>query len=382
GPMPLDERKIIARRCAFELPMGGVVNLGIGMPEGVAEVANEEKVLGYVTLTAEPGVIGGLPQSGLDFGAAINTDAVIHQNQQFDFYDGGGLDMACLGMAQVDADGNVNVSRFGPRLAGAGGFINISQSARRVLFAGTFTTGGLEVTIADGKLRIVREGKARKFIKSVEQITFNGAYAAETGQPVLYVTERCVFRRGGEGMELIEVAPGVDIGRDILAHMEFTPIIREPAVMDARIFRDEPMQLEETLLGLGLAERISYDAERNTVFLNLEGMHVRNRDDVDRIRRVVEELCQQVGRKVALVVNYDNFVIDAAVADTYATMVRYMETHYYTTSSRYTTSAFLRMKLGEALARRRVAPHIFETADEAHAYVQATGVDPPANDAA
>ena len=145
GLMPLDERKIIARRCAFELPMGGVVNLGIGMPEGVAQVANEEKVLNYVTLTAEPGVIGGLPQSGLDFGAAVNTDAVIHQNQQFDFYDGGGLDMACLGMAQVDADGHVNVSRFGPRLAGAGGFINISQSSRRVLFAGTFTTGGLEV---------------------------------------------------------------------------------------------------------------------------------------------------------------------------------------------------------------------------------------------
>ena len=381
-PMSLDERKVIARRCAFALPMGGVVNLGIGMPEGMADVANEEKVLSYVTLTAEPGVIGGLPQSGLDFGAAVNTEAVIHQNQQFDFYDGGGLDMACLGMAQVDADGNVNVSRFGPRLAGAGGFINISQSARRVLFAGTFTTGGLEVKVANGELRIVREGKGKKFIKAVEQITFNGAYAAETGRSVLYVTERCVFRRSREGMELIEVAPGIDIGRDILAHMEFAPIIRDPAVMDARIFRDEPMQLEETLLGLGLAERISYDAERNTVFLNLEGMHVRNRDDVDRVRRVVEELCQKVGRKVALVVNYDNFVIDAAVADTYATMVRYMETHYYTTSSRYTTSAFLRMKLGEALARRRVAPHIFETADEAHAYVQATGVDPKANDAA
>ena len=381
-PMSLDERKVIARRCAFALPMGGVVNLGIGMPEGVAHVANEEKVLSYVTLTAEPGVIGGLPQSGLDFGAAVNTEAVIHQNQQFDFYDGGGLDMACLGMAQVDADGNVNVSRFGPRLAGAGGFINISQSARRVLFAGTFTTGGLEVEVANGELRIVREGKAKKFIKAVEQITFNGAHAAETGQPVLYVTERCVFRRGREGMELIEVAPGIDIGREILAHMEFTPIIREPARMDARIFRDEPMQLEETLLGLSLTERISYDGERNTVFLNLEGMHVRNRDDVDRVRRVVEELCQKVGRKVALVVNYDNFVIDAAVADTYATMVRYMETHYYTTSSRYTTSAFLRMKLGEALARRRVAPHIFETADEAHAYVQATGADPKPDDAA
>jgi propionate CoA-transferase len=140
--------------------------------------------------------------------------------------------------------------------------------------------------------------------------------------------------------------------------------------MDARIFRDEPMQLEDTLLGLGLAQRISYDPSRNTVFLNLEGMHVRTRDDVDRVRRVVEDLCQQVGRKVALVVNYDNFEIDPAVADTYAAMIRYMETHYYTTASRYTTSAFLRLKLGEALSRRRVAPHIFETADEAHAFVR------------
>jgi propionate CoA-transferase len=371
GPMLLDERKIIARRCAFELPMGGVVNLGIGMPEGVAQVANEEKVLNYVTLTAEPGVIGGLPQSGLDFGAAVNTDAVIHQNQQFDFYDGGGLDMACLGMAQVDADGHVNVSRFGPRLAGAGGFINISQSSRRVLFAGTFTTSGLEVKVENGELKILREGKSKKFIRQVEQITFNGAYAAESGQPVLYVTERCVFRRGRDGMELIEVAPGIDINRDILGQMEFTPIVRNPGLMDPRIFRDQPMELEETLLGIGIAERVSYDAERNTLFLNLEGLHVRNRDDVDRVRRVVEERCQTIGKKVALVVNYDNFLIDAAVSDTYAAMVRYMETHYYTTASRYTTSAFLRLKLGEALARRRVAAHIFETADEAHSFVQA-----------
>ena len=359
GLMPLDERKIIARRCAFELPMGGVVNLGIGMPEGVAQVANEEKVLNYVTLTAEPGVIGGLPQSGLDFGAAVNTDAVIHQNQQFDFYDGGGLDMACLGMAQVDADGHVNVSRFGPRLAGAGGFINISQSSRRVLFAGTFTTGGLEVKVENGELKILREGKAKKFIQQVEQITFNGTYAAESGQPVLYVTERCVFRRGRDGMELIEVAPGIDVNRDILGQMEFTPIVRNPGMMDPRIFRDQPMELEETLLGIGIAERVSYDAERNILFLNLEGLHVRNRDDVDRVRRVVEERCQTIGKKVALVVNYDNFLIDAAVSDTYAAMVRYMETHYYTTASRYTTSAFLRLKLGEALARRRVrAAHL------------------------
>jgi propionate CoA-transferase len=376
APMPLDERKVIARRAAFELPMGGVVNLGIGMPEGVAAVANEERVLNYLTLTAEPGVIGGVPQSGLDFGAAVNTEAVLHQNQQFDFYDGGGLDMACLGMAEVDADGHVNVSRFGPKLAGAGGFINITQNARRLVFAGTFTAGGLETEVKDGKLRIVKEGRAKKFVKKVEQITFNGAYAAENDQPVLYATERCVFRRTMAGMELIEVAPGIDIERDILAHMDFRPIVKNPAMMEARIFRDEPMQLDETLLGLGMAQRVSYDPERNVMFLNMEGMHVKTRDDVDRVRRVIEERAHAIGKKFALVVNYDDFLIDAAVADTYAAMVRYMETHYYTTASRYTTSAFLRLKLGEALSRRRVKPHIFETREDAHAHVDGHEKEP------
>jgi propionate CoA-transferase len=373
APMPLDERKIIARRAAFELPMGGVVNLGIGMPEGVAAVANEEGILSHVTLTAEPGVIGGVPQSGLDFGAAVNTEAIIHQNQQFDFYDGGGLDMACLGMAETDAEGNVNVSRFGPKLAGAGGFINISQNARKLVFAGTFTAGGLQVHVDGVDLVIAKEGRSRKFVRAVEQITFSGSYAAEKEQPVLYVTERCVFRRTHDGMELTEVAPGIDIERDILAHMDFKPIIRNPVAMDPRIFADEMMHLDETLLGLGLAQRVSYDVERNILFMNLEGMHVKTRDEVDRVRRAIEERVQLVGRKVALVANYDQFRIDPAVADTWAAMVRYLDMHYYLTASRYTTSAFLRLKLGEALSRRRVKPHIFETRDEAHAFIAANG---------
>ncbi len=253
SPMVLDERKLVARRAAFELPLGGIINLGIGMPEGVSRVASEEGLLGAVTLTAEPGVIGGMPQGGLDFGAAINNDALLAQNQQFDFYDGGGLDLAVLGMAQVDAQGNVNVSKFGSKLAGAGGFINISQSASRLVFVGTFTTGGLDVAVDHGKLRIVREGRTSKFLPAVEQITFNGDMACRRGQMVLYVTERAVFQLTEQGLELIEIAPGIDIQTQILDLIPFPIIARQPRLMNPCLYNPKAMGLAQ-LLGANVVD--------------------------------------------------------------------------------------------------------------------------------
>lgn len=241
----LDERKIIARRCAMLLNKEQkILNYGIGVPEMIATVLNEENQEEHFVPTVEPGAIGGTPQGGLNFGASIYPRAIVDQPYQFDFYDGGGLDAAFLGLAQCDKEGNINVSKFGPKIAGCGGFINITQNAKSVVFCGSFTAGGLEIEVKDGKLVINQEGKIKKFINSVEQITFSGKVAKENSKKVVYVTERAVFELTKDGLVLSEIAPGVDLQKDILDQMEFAPIVAENLkLMDERIFREEKMGL-------------------------------------------------------------------------------------------------------------------------------------------
>jgi propionate CoA-transferase len=358
--MVLDERKVIARRALMQLRPNDIVNLGIGMPEGIASVVQEEQLLDLVTLTAEPGVIGGLPAGGLSFGAASNADAVIDQPYQFDFYDSGGVDIAFLGLAQADCEGNLNVSKFGSRLAGTGGFINISQNAGQVVFVGTFTTTGLMLEVQGGRLKIVHEGRQRKFVERVEHRTYSGAHALARARSALFITERCVFRlvQQGQGskLELIEIAPGIDLEREILAQMNFTPLISaELKLMDGRIFAPQQMGLRAHLLALPLAQRIAFDARQQILFINLEGMEVADGATIDDICDLVAatleplELLEPLrlpGSKVDVIVNEDNLTIHPQQSTAWLALQDELDLRYYSSVMRYTHRAFLRALAG------------------------------------
>lgn len=242
--MELGVRKVVARRGSLELTADALVNLGLGISDGVAVVANEEGVANEITLTIETGIFGGVPLGGLSMGAGVNSDAIYRTADTFDLYDGGVLDMAFLSSAEIDPSGNVNVTKFGGRTAGPGGFINISQNAPKMCFMGTFTAGKQDIAIEEGRLVIRKDGERIKFKQKVEQISFSGRYAQETNQEVLYITERAVFRLTDKGLLLVEIAPGVDLEQDILNKMEFRPLIAPNLkTMDERIFRPETMGL-------------------------------------------------------------------------------------------------------------------------------------------
>jgi propionate CoA-transferase len=240
----LDARKIIQRRAFLELDAltNPVVNFGVGMPAGIGVVAHEEGHDDY-TVTVESGPVGGIPAQYLSFGASAFPEAVIDQAAMFDFYDGGGLDIAFLGLAEFDPHGNVNVSRFGDRVAGVGGFVNITQSARHVVFIGTLTAGGLQISTGDGRLRIVQEGRVRKLVPALQHLSFNGPYVSSLCRRVTYVTERAVFVLRDSALTLTEIAPGLDLERDVLAACGApVTVSHELREMDARIFCEAPMR--------------------------------------------------------------------------------------------------------------------------------------------
>ncbi len=236
-PLPFDERKVICRRCAMEVKAGDVINLGVGMPADVSKIIAEEGMLDTVTMSTESGMVGGIPSALPNFGSAYNPEATLEHGAMFDMIDGGGLDVTCLGIGEIDKDGNNNVSKFGPRLTGPGGFINITQATPKVIFCGNFV-GKAKVQVGDGRIKILEEGRIRKFVDQVEQITFSGQYAG-ADQEILYITERCVFRLVDKKVTLIEIAPGLDLERDILSQMDFRPeIAADLKTMDPGIFME------------------------------------------------------------------------------------------------------------------------------------------------
>jgi len=363
--LPLDEKKVVLRRAAMELTPRAIVNLGVGLASSVGNIANEEHISDRIMLTVDPGIYGGVPLAGYGFGAALNYTASIDHATQFDFIDGGGLDIACLGFAECNGVGDVNASRFSGRISGCGGFINISQNSKKVVFLGTFTSGGLKIRIENGELKIEQEGKYKKFVKSVGQVTFSGKRAGREGRSVLYVTERCVFALRDEGLELIEFAPGIDLEKTILAQLPFKPIVNDPKLMAAELFKEDRMGLRERLSDIRIEDRISYSPQTNTLFLDFAGMRVRTEADLERIKVAVEGTLKPIGRRVVSIVNYDSFWVDPDMADKYLDLVRYIEDKYYLKVSRYTTNGFMRIKLTRGLEERQV------TSGVARSYVEA-----------
>ncbi len=364
----LDARAVIARRAARFLRRNAVVNLGIGMPEGVARVADEEGVLDLITLTVEPGAIGGRPAGGLSFGASTNPQSIIDQASMFDFYDGGGLDQAFLGFAEVDAEGNVNVSRFGSRLAGAGGFINISQNARRVYFLGTFAAHSRQ-EVVDGRLQILHPGRTPKIVEKVSHVTFNGRRAAARGQTVRYLTERCTFRLTADGLELVELAPGVDLERDVLAQLPFRPAISpDLRTIPAAVFTPGRMGLREKA-ALSMDERVRHHPDVDVLYLNFEGLRLDTAEQADTFATELEGRLASYGRRLDAVVNYDNFALAPAAADRYWRMVREHTARYLGSVTRYSTNAFFCHQLGEAFAAAALDRRLYRSFDEAVAHL-------------
>lgn len=361
SPIQLSDRKVIARRAVLELAPNSVINVGVGsIPDQVPQVAGEERVQDLLSLAVDSGVIGGVPMGGLDFGTAINYQAVIDHASAFDFIDGGGLDVAFLGFGECDALGNVNSSKFGKRTPGCGGFIDITQNAKKVVFMGTFSSGGLKTSIEGGRIRIVNEGRNLKFVERVGQVTFSADLARRTEQEVLFVTERCVFRLDEQGLTVIEIAPGVDLEQDVLQHLPFSPTIDGPRTMDPVVFRAAPMRLRERMLDLNMDERLSYDEATNTVYMNYAGMRVRTRADLEAIRTSVDQLLAPLGKRVHSIVNYERFSCDDDVFDEYIDLVTYVEQTYYESVRRYTSGAFMRHKLGTELAKRAVSSEVLD----------------------
>jgi propionate CoA-transferase len=365
----LDKRKVIARRASFALKPGKIVNLGIGLPEGVASVAHEEGMLDYVTLTTEPGVFGGLPASGKNFGPSANADALIDMNEMFDYYDGGGLDLCFLGAGQISSKGDVNVSRISTNVfTGPGGFIDISQSTRNVCFLATFTTKGLELSFnGDGEISVKAEGTVNKFVSEVSEITFSGDEAVRRGQKVFYVTERAVFRRSlvHEVLELIEIAPGIRLKEDILDQMEFDPVISPNLkLMDSRIFKDKKMDIP--MFG-SLDERFVYNDNDHVIFINLFGINLSTEADIEwffnGVEDVLKPFVQQKG-PIDVVVNYDGFDVAATLLPMYGSKLSSLEEKYYKSVKRFAGKAFRRAGLAEKVHLKRWDQGLFDAFDK------------------